>query len=69
MSARLRAARRVQRRALSAREVRNTVTMSSLAGKGILVTEAASGIGAATVEKLLADGASVIGVDLASEAP
>lgn len=69
VSARLLAARRVQRRALGAREVGNTVTMSSLAGKGILVTGAASGIGAATAERLLAERASVIGVDLASEAP
>ena len=43
--------------------------MDSLAGKGVLVTGAASGIGAATVERLLEAGASVVGVDLAAEAP
>ncbi|GJF11600.1 short chain dehydrogenase [Mycolicibacterium cyprinidarum] len=43
--------------------------MSSLAGKGILVTGAASGIGEATVRRLLADGASVTGIDLGPEAP
>jgi NAD(P)-dependent dehydrogenase (short-subunit alcohol dehydrogenase family) len=42
--------------------------MSSLAGKGVLVTGAASGIGEATVRRLLDEGASVVGVDLA-EAP
>ncbi|MFN8033864.1 MAG: SDR family NAD(P)-dependent oxidoreductase [Mycobacterium sp.] len=40
-----------------------------LQGKGILVTGAASGIGRATVERLLADGAIVVGVDLAAEPP
>ncbi|MDZ4266136.1 MAG: SDR family NAD(P)-dependent oxidoreductase, partial [Mycobacterium sp.] len=43
--------------------------MSSLAGKGVLVTGAASGIGEATVRRLLEEGASVVGVDLVSEAP
>ncbi|MCV7150361.1 SDR family NAD(P)-dependent oxidoreductase [Mycolicibacterium pyrenivorans] len=43
--------------------------MSSLAGKGVLVTGAASGIGAATVRRVLEEGASVVGVDLAVEAP
>jgi NAD(P)-dependent dehydrogenase (short-subunit alcohol dehydrogenase family) len=38
-------------------------------GKGVLVTGAASGIGRATVARLLAEGATVVGVDLASEAP
>ena len=42
---------------------------SHLRGKGVLVTGAASGIGRATVERLLADGATVVGVDLAPEAP
>jgi NAD(P)-dependent dehydrogenase (short-subunit alcohol dehydrogenase family) len=43
--------------------------MDGLTGKGILVTGAASGIGLATVNKLLAEGAKVVGVDIASEAP
>jgi len=43
--------------------------MSSLAGKGVLVTGAASGIGEATVRRLLEEGASVVGADLVSEAP
>jgi NAD(P)-dependent dehydrogenase (short-subunit alcohol dehydrogenase family) len=34
-------------------------------GKGVLVTGAASGIGQATVQRLLDEGASVVGVDLA----
>ena len=42
---------------------------SHLRGKGVLVTGAASGIGRATVERLLADGATVVGIDLAPEAP
>jgi NAD(P)-dependent dehydrogenase (short-subunit alcohol dehydrogenase family) len=67
--ARLCAASRVQRRALTGHEVRNTVPMSSLAGKGVLVTGAASGIGEATAARLLAEGASVVGIDLAPEAP
>jgi NAD(P)-dependent dehydrogenase (short-subunit alcohol dehydrogenase family) len=40
-----------------------------LAGKGILVTGAASGIGAATVARLAGEGATVVGLDLASEGP
>ena len=43
--------------------------MRSLAGKGVLVTGAASGIGEATVRRLLDQGASVVGLDLASEPP
>jgi NAD(P)-dependent dehydrogenase (short-subunit alcohol dehydrogenase family) len=43
--------------------------MRSLAGRGVLVTGAASGIGEATVRRLLDEGASVVGIDLASEAP
>lgn len=43
--------------------------MNGLRGKGVLVTGAASGIGAATVARLLAEGAKVIGVDLADEPP
>ena len=43
--------------------------MGGLAGKGVLVTGAASGIGLATVNKLLAEGATVVGIDIASEAP
>ena len=69
MFARLCAASRVHRRALTGHEVRNTVPMSSLAGKGVLVTGAASGIGEATAARLLAEGASVVGIDLAPEAP
>lgn len=38
-------------------------------GKSVLVTGAASGIGEATVRRLLDDGATVVGLDLASEAP
>jgi NAD(P)-dependent dehydrogenase (short-subunit alcohol dehydrogenase family) len=41
----------------------------ALQGKGVLVTGAASGIGRATVERLLAEGAAVVGVDLAPEPP
>lgn len=47
----------------------NTGRVNSLGGKGVLVTGAASGIGQATVQALLAQGASVIGIDLAPEAP
>ncbi|GAB3231109.1 SDR family oxidoreductase [Mycolicibacterium hippocampi] len=43
--------------------------MHRLAGKGVLVTGAASGIGEATVRRLLDEGASVIGVDVSPEAP
>jgi NAD(P)-dependent dehydrogenase (short-subunit alcohol dehydrogenase family) len=43
--------------------------MNGLRDKGVLVTGAASGIGAATVARLLAEGAKVVGVDLADDAP
>ncbi|MDY6996575.1 MAG: SDR family NAD(P)-dependent oxidoreductase [Actinomycetota bacterium] len=43
--------------------------MNGLAGKGILVTGAASGIGAATVARLAGEGAVVVGVDQAVDAP
>ena len=43
--------------------------MGRFEGKGVLVTGAASGIGKATVERLLADGANVVGVDLGPDAP
>ncbi|MET0698985.1 MAG: SDR family NAD(P)-dependent oxidoreductase [Mycobacterium sp.] len=43
--------------------------MSRFEGKGVLVTGAASGIGKASVERLLADGAFVVGIDLATDAP
>ena len=43
--------------------------MSRFNGKGVLVTGAASGIGRATVERLLGEGASVVGIDLAPGAP
>lgn len=38
-------------------------------GKGVLVSGAASGIGKATVERLIGEGASVVGVDLGPDAP
>lgn len=44
-------------------------TPQGLQGKGILVTGAASGIGLATAQRLLAAGAFVVGVDLAPDAP
>lgn len=40
-----------------------------LLGKGVLVTGAASGIGEATVRRLLDEGASVVGCDLAGPPP
>ena len=45
--------------------------MAGLEGRVVLVTGAASGIGLATAQRLLADGASVLGVDLEppAEAP
>ncbi|MDT5079434.1 MAG: hypothetical protein QOJ80_4071 [Mycobacterium sp.] len=43
--------------------------MSRFEGKGMLVTGAASGIGKATAERLLSEGASVVGVDLGPDAP
>ena len=47
----------------------HTVPVNGLVGKGILVTGAASGIGAATVRRLAAEGATVVGMDLAADAP
>lgn len=43
--------------------------MNRFDGRGILVTGAASGIGLATVQRLLHDGATVVGIDLADTAP
>jgi NAD(P)-dependent dehydrogenase (short-subunit alcohol dehydrogenase family) len=43
--------------------------MGRFQGKGVLVTGAASGIGKATVERLIGEGATVVGVDLDSDAP
>lgn len=40
--------------------------MTSVAGKTILVTGAASGIGAATMARLTAEGATVVGTDIAA---
>jgi NAD(P)-dependent dehydrogenase (short-subunit alcohol dehydrogenase family) len=42
--------------------------MTRFEGKTALVTGAASGIGGATVERLLAEGATVVGVDIAAPA-
>ena len=44
-------------------------TAHGLRAKGVLVTGAASGIGRATVERLLAEGSTVVGIDLAPEPP
>ncbi len=41
--------------------------MADFAGQSVVVTGAASGIGAATVRRFIADGASVFGVDLNGE--
>ena len=43
--------------------------LNGLAGKGVLVTGAASGIGEATARRLLEEGATVVGIDLASATP
>jgi NAD(P)-dependent dehydrogenase (short-subunit alcohol dehydrogenase family) len=43
--------------------------MGRFDGKGVLVTGAASGIGRATVERLLDEGATVVGVDLGTDGP
>lgn len=43
--------------------------MNGLAGKGVLVTGAASGIGEATVARLHDEGATVVGIELAPDAP
>ncbi|MGE2691387.1 SDR family NAD(P)-dependent oxidoreductase [Mycolicibacterium pulveris] len=43
--------------------------MSRFEGKGVLVTGAASGIGKATAERLLAERATVVGVDSATDTP
>jgi NAD(P)-dependent dehydrogenase (short-subunit alcohol dehydrogenase family) len=43
--------------------------MNGFDGKGVLVTGAASGIGLSTARRLLAEGATVVGIDLASDAP
>lgn len=43
--------------------------MKRFEGKGILVTGAASGIGLATVHRLIGEGATVVGVDLADDGP
>lgn len=43
--------------------------MTRFAGKGVLVTGAASGIGLATVERLLGEGATVVGIDVAPDGP
>jgi NAD(P)-dependent dehydrogenase (short-subunit alcohol dehydrogenase family) len=45
------------------------VPVNRLAGKGVLVTGAASGIGEATAKRLVAEGATVVGLDLATDPP
>lgn len=47
----------------------HTVPVNGLVGKGVLVTGAASGIGEATVRRLVAEGATVVGMDLAADPP
>jgi NAD(P)-dependent dehydrogenase (short-subunit alcohol dehydrogenase family) len=42
--------------------------MNRFEGKGVLVTGAASGIGQATVQRLLTEGATVVGLDIAAAA-
>ena len=43
--------------------------MNRFEGKGVLVTGAASGIGLATTERLLGEGATVVGIDVATDGP
>lgn len=43
--------------------------MNGFEDKGVLVTGAASGLGKATVQRLLAEGATVVGIDLGDDAP
>jgi NAD(P)-dependent dehydrogenase (short-subunit alcohol dehydrogenase family) len=43
--------------------------MNRFDGKGVIVTGAASGIGKATAERLLDEGAIVVGIDVAPDAP
>jgi NAD(P)-dependent dehydrogenase (short-subunit alcohol dehydrogenase family) len=43
--------------------------MNRFGGKGVLVSGAASGIGKATVERLLGEGATVVGIDVVPDAP
>jgi NAD(P)-dependent dehydrogenase (short-subunit alcohol dehydrogenase family) len=38
--------------------------MNRFEGKGVLAAGAASGIGTATVERLVGEGATVVGIDL-----
>ena len=62
------AIRRADGSAVDRHPVGHTVPVNGLAGKGILVTGAASGIGEATVRRLTADEATVVGLDLADTA-
>ncbi|MET0473506.1 MAG: SDR family NAD(P)-dependent oxidoreductase [Mycobacterium sp.] len=43
--------------------------MTRFDGRGVLVTGAASGIGRATAERLIGEGALVVGIDVAPQAP
>jgi NAD(P)-dependent dehydrogenase (short-subunit alcohol dehydrogenase family) len=43
--------------------------MNGITGRGVLVTGAASGIGLATAQRLVAEGAVVVGIDLAPSGP